>query len=163
MIGSCTSRTKQGAARRCKPCTSPFRNLGRRDSSNPLLAFLGEFAGSFERPPAPPTNRLQAQVERAVERLMAQGPVRIEQVARELGFSRQTLYRRLKAEGTTFERLLDRVRRRLAKRLLRTDGASVKEIAYRLGFSDPAAFSRRFKQWTGLSPRDFRGAKGRLH
>jgi AraC-like DNA-binding protein len=95
------------------------------------------------------------QVAATVEPLLEAGAVRVGTVARVLGCSRQTLYRRLKAEGTTFEQLLDALRRRLALRLL-GEGLSVKEIAYRLGFSDPAAFSRAFKRWTGASPRDMR-------
>ena len=81
----------------------------------------------------------------------------MEALARALGCSRQTLYRRLRAEGVTFEALLDRVRCRLAMRLLRDEKASVKDTAYRLGFADPAAFSRAFKRWTGSSPRFWRG------
>ncbi|MGZ8336908.1 MAG: helix-turn-helix transcriptional regulator, partial [Allosphingosinicella sp.] len=76
----------------------------------------------------------------------------IDRIARELGLSRQTLYRRLKEEGTTFAALVDGVRRRVALRLVREQALSVKQIAYRLGFSDPAAFSRAFKRWTGSSP-----------
>ena len=92
-----------------------------------------------------------ARVEQAVEPLLAAGGIRVAGVARALGVSRQTLYRRLKAEGTTFEKLLDGLRHRLASRLL-GEGMAVKDIAYRLGFSDPAAFSRAFKRWTGASP-----------
>jgi AraC-like DNA-binding protein len=100
-------------------------------------------------------------VERHLEPLLAAGPVRIDEVARDLGFSRQTLYRRLKAEGITFEQILDELRRGLALRLIRDEGLTVKDAAYRLGFSDPAAFSRAFKRWTGSSPAAFgRGPGG---
>jgi AraC-like DNA-binding protein len=58
----------------------------------------------------------------------------------------------LKAEGVTFEQLLDRVRRRAAIRMIREERLPVKDVAFRLGFSDPAAFSRAFKRWTGASP-----------
>jgi AraC-like DNA-binding protein len=95
-------------------------------------------------------------VEARIEPLLAAGPVRVGTVAHALGLSRQTLYRRLKAEGTTFEQLLDRLRRRLALHLVRAEGVPVKDAAYRLGFSDPAAFSRAFKRWTGASPRSQR-------
>ena len=92
------------------------------------------------------------EVERHLEPLLAAGPIGIDSVARALGYSRQTLYRRLKAEGVTFEEVLDGLRRKLALRFIREEGLPVKEAAYRLGFSDPAAFSRAFKRWTGASP-----------
>jgi len=79
--------------------------------------------------------------------------VGIESVSRELGLSRQTLFRRLKAERVTFEQVLDELRRKLALELLDGKRASVNETAYQVGFSDPAAFSRAFKRWTGGSPR----------
>jgi AraC-like DNA-binding protein len=72
--------------------------------------------------------------------------------------SRQTLYRRLKAEGTTFEDVLEAKRRQLAIRYLALEHTPVKVAAYRLGFSDPAAFSRAFKRWTGRNPSEFREA-----
>lgn len=120
---------------------------------NPFAGFLDEVAKAFEARPKPRTTEFQRAVERQIEPLLATGSVRIEEVARALGYSRQTLYRRLKAEGTTFEQVLDDLRRRLALRLVRDEGLPVKEAAWRLGFSDPAAFSRAFKRWTGSSPR----------
>jgi AraC-like DNA-binding protein len=129
-------------------------------SRHPFLAFLDQVATGIERrrapPPETPVRRL---VEARLESQLAAGPVRIEEVARDLGFSRQTLYRRLKAEGMTFEQLLDTLRHRLALRLIRDEGLAVKEAAYRLGFSDPAAFSRAFKRWTGASPSELRGKR----
>lgn len=73
-------------------------------------------------------------------------------IAGQLGLSRQSLFRKLKAEGSTFEEVLDGLRHKLALRYLNGDGLSVKETAYRLGFSEPASFSRAFKRWTGTSP-----------
>ena len=128
------------------------------ESRHPFLAFLGHVAKGIERRKAPPPDTpVRRMVERHLEPLLAAGPVRIEDVARDLGFSRQTLYRRLKAEGMTFEQLLDELRRSLALRLIRDQGLTVKDAAYRLGFSDPAAFSRAFKRWTGASPSALRG------
>jgi AraC-like DNA-binding protein len=82
------------------------------------------------------------------------GGVTIESVAGKLGMSRHTLFRRLRAEGTSFERVLDELRRKLALQYLREKKASVNETAYRLGFSDRSAFSRAFKRWTGSRPRN---------
>jgi AraC-like DNA-binding protein len=139
---------------------SPDAGGGAPQARHPFLSFLGHVAKGIERRKASSTDRPVAlMVERHVEPLLAAGSVRIEDVARELGFSRQTLYRRLKAEGLTFEQLLDGLRQRLALRFIRDEGLPVKDAAYRLGFSDPAAFSRAFKRWTGSSPSDLRGRK----
>lgn len=94
-------------------------------------------------------------VEREIESVLERGTIRIDEVARTLGCSRNTLYRRLRAEGTSFEQIRDRLRQKRATAWMR-EGASVKETAYRLGFSDPAAFSRAFKRWTGRSPKALR-------
>jgi AraC-like DNA-binding protein len=74
-------------------------------------------------------------------------------VAKELGVSGQTLYRKLKAEGVGFEQLLDDLRHRLAVHYLDGRKVSVSETAYLVGFADASAFSRAFKRWTGSSPR----------
>jgi AraC-like DNA-binding protein len=91
-------------------------------------------------------------VEEIVQSELASAAVSMDHVAARLGISRQTLYRQLKLEGTTFEEVLNRVRRDAACNLLR-EGASVPDIALRLGFSDRSAFSRAYKRWTGRSPR----------
>ena len=106
----------------------------------------------------PPPSAFRRAAEQALESLLAAGEVRMEALAGALGCSRQTRYRRLRADGITFEALLDGVRRRLARCFLRDEKLSVKETAYRLGFADPAAFSRAFKRWTGSSPRTWRDA-----
>jgi AraC-like DNA-binding protein len=129
------------------------------ESPRPFFAFLDEVAKGLVRNRAPRATPFRRTVERHLEPLLGAGPVRVEEVARALGYSRQTLYRRLKAEGATFEEVLDGLRHRLALRLIRDEGLSVKEVAWRLGFSDPAAFSRAFKRWTGVTPRDLRGRK----
>lgn len=74
-------------------------------------------------------------------------------VANKLGVSRQTLFRKLKMEGVTFEKVLDELRHTMALHYLSGKKVSVNETAYLVGFSEPAAFSRAFKRWTGHSPR----------
>jgi AraC-like DNA-binding protein len=69
-----------------------------------------------------------------------------------MGLSRQTLFRKLKAEGTTFEKVLDELRHKLALHYMGGNKVSVNETAYLVGFSDRATFGRAYKRWTGTSP-----------
>lgn len=100
---------------------------------------------------------LRARVEAAILPVLHTGQVSAQMAARQLGISRQTLYRRLKAEGASFEQILDGLRHQLALHYLAGRKVSVKETAYLLGFSDPAAFSRAFKRWTGNPPSVVKG------
>lgn len=96
------------------------------------------------------------EIEALVIRALHSGAVNINWVAEELSLSRQTVYRRLKAEETTFQTLLDELRQRLAKQHLRSSRWSLTETAYLLGFSELSTFTRAFKRWTGLSPGQYR-------
>jgi AraC-like DNA-binding protein len=79
-------------------------------------------------------------------------------VARALSVSRRTLSRRLADEGTSFRDLLDAVRHESACALLHDGSLSVADIAFFLQYSEPAAFHRAFRRWTGQTPRDFRAS-----
>ena len=81
------------------------------------------------------------------------GAIDLAMVANELGISRQTIFRRLKAENTSYEKLLDNLRHRLALSYFQERKVSINEVAYLLGYSAPSAFTRAFKRWTGTSPR----------
>ena len=98
---------------------------------------------------------VRRQVEEVLSRTLPEGRCNQDDVAQRLGLSRRTLHRRLKAEGTTFEQVLDELRGKLASDHLAA-GHSVKRVAHLLGFSDAAAFSRAFKRWTGVSPTERR-------
>src|SRR5881396_3623243 len=92
---------------------------------------------------------MRGRVESLLIPILHTGEAKIETIARKLALSRQTLFRKLKAEGVTFEQVLDELRHKLALEYLNDKNVSVNETAYQLGFSDPAAFSRAFKRWTG--------------
>lgn len=81
-----------------------------------------------------------------------EGTLSMDRIARDLGMSRQTLYRRLKDEGATFASVHDDLRRRMAMDYLSARKVSVGETAYLLGFSEASAFVRAFRRWTGASP-----------
>ena len=95
---------------------------------------------------------MRGRIEDLLTPMLHDGGVSMEAIASKLGLSRQSLFRKLKAEGVTFEEVLDGLRHTLALGYLNGEGLSVKETAFRLGFSEPASFSRAFKRWTGTSP-----------
>lgn len=80
----------------------------------------------------------------------------IAEVAREVGTTRRTLQRRLAEAGTTYRELVAAARHEVAKALLRETDAPVAEIAARLGYATPGAFSRAFVQRARKSPRAWR-------
>lgn len=87
--------------------------------------------------------------------LLPSGEPHATAVARALTISPRSLQRRLDEEGTTFREVLQAVRHDLAIAYLRSGHQGINEISHRLGFSDPAAFSRAFKRWTGRAPSQF--------
>src|SRR5262249_51096401 len=77
-------------------------------------------------------------------------------VAPRLAMSPRAVQRRLRAEGATFQQLLDEVRRDLPKRYIQDPAHSLSQIAFLLGFGDQTAFHRAFVRWTGVAPGRFR-------
>jgi AraC-like DNA-binding protein len=95
---------------------------------------------------------VRGQVDALLMATLHKGETAMGEVARALGFSRDTLYRRLREEGVTYAAVLDELRRKLALEYVAAGKVSLNEIAYLVGFSDPAAFSRAFVRWTGVRP-----------
>lgn len=84
------------------------------------------------------------------------GPPTLRRAAERLGMSMRTLQRRLAAEETSYAGALDAIRRDMAQRLLRERHLAVYEVAFLLGYSEPSAFVRAFRRWTGTTPYRFR-------
>src|SRR5216684_8350153 len=96
---------------------------------------------------------MRGRVENLLIPILHTGEASMDMIAVKLGLSRQTLFRKLKAEGITFEKVLDELRYKLALHYLNGKKVSVNQTAYLVGFAEPASFSRAFKRWTGSSPR----------
>lgn len=95
-------------------------------------------------------------IRRLISRQMATERIDADSLARQCHMSRQTLYRKLKKEGLSFQGLVEQVRQDKALRYVAADHYSLGEIAFLLGFSELSAFSRAFKRWTGVSPAEYR-------
>ncbi len=80
----------------------------------------------------------------------------IEPVARHLNMTSRTLRRRLAAEGNSFQSLKDQINQQRAIYWLSQEDISVAQISQRCGYTEPGAFIRAFKQWTGISPGEYR-------
>jgi AraC-like DNA-binding protein len=70
--------------------------------------------------------------------------------------SGRSLRRHLSSMGTSYQAILNEVRKRLALQYLTATHLPLYEIANLLGFSDPSNFRRAFKKWTGKLPSDYR-------
>jgi AraC-like DNA-binding protein len=92
----------------------------------------------------------------AISDALPVGPPRIDQIAQRLAMSPRSLQRKLRDEGASFTNVIDEVRQELAESLLSEPSRSVAETCYLLGFSEPRAFHRAFKRWTGQTPRAWR-------
>ena len=99
-------------------------------------------------------------VGRVLASRMAEGDVSIQMVARALATSTRSLQRRLAEAGTSYQQVLDTTRRDAAGQYLCNPGLSIGEVAYLLGYSEPAAFHRAFKRWNRMTPQAFRENHG---
>jgi AraC-like DNA-binding protein len=81
---------------------------------------------------------------------------RLEEVAREFRVAPTTLRRRLEAEGTSYQRVKDELRRDAAVHQLCGTRLSIADIACALGFQETSAFHRAFKRWSGVQPGEYR-------
>lgn len=80
----------------------------------------------------------------------------LSEIANMLHTSPRTLRRRLEANHTSYNRLLEEVRKKQAIRYLLDTTLSTEAISEKLSYSDAANFRHAFKRWTGSAPREFR-------
>jgi AraC-like DNA-binding protein len=105
---------------------------------------------------------LALQVQRVLASCVAGGDTGIDALARQLAMSARTLQRRLAAEQVSYQELLDETRKEAAARYLRESTLAIGEVAYLVGYSEPAPFHRAFRRWYGMTPETFRQQERRV-
>lgn len=98
------------------------------------------------------TRTLADDVRAALHRTICGERPAVEKIAKSLGMSSRTLQRRLGELGTSYQKLLDEVRHRSARRLLAKTDLGASEVAFLLGFDELNSFTRAFRSWEGTTP-----------
>lgn len=127
--------------------------LPRRD---PLLREMLESHANHILERLPGRTGISLEVQRVLIPRVSGGDTRIQAVARQLSMSSRTLQRRLAEEGLSYQELLDQARKEASARYLTESSLAIGEVAYLVGFSEPAPFHRAFKRWFGITPDRFR-------
>ena len=99
---------------------------------------------------------IAAQLKRRLAELMAAGEANADAACRALKLSRRTLQRRLRAEKTSFQKVLQEVRADLAVRYLADARLKALEVAMLLGYSNISSFTTAFKSWYDMPPAEYR-------
>tara|TARA_R110002096_G_scaffold364311_2_gene557418 strand:+ start:28033 stop:28413 length:381 start_codon:yes stop_codon:yes gene_type:complete len=99
---------------------------------------------------------IAGELKRKLADLMARGEANADAACRALKLSRRTLQRRLKAEKTSFQKVLQEVREVLAVNYLSDARLKSLEIAMLLGYSNISTFTTAFKSWYDIPPAEYR-------
>lgn len=129
-----------------------------QDAARPFLTASDEMWSIFE----PRLNQrmqdlaqeatITEKVRACLMEILASGNYTLSDVADKLAVSPRTLQRRLRAEDTTFQQVLDTLREELARSYLTRSEYTSGQIAFLLGYEDPNSFFRAFRAWTGQTP-----------
>lgn len=102
---------------------------------------------------------ISERVKRVFAEVLESGDVTLESVSERLGIKPRTLRTKLSEADTSFNKLLAEYRCYLAKKLLAKTNETIDEIVYLTGFSEPSTFYRAFKNWTGMTPIEYRNER----
>jgi AraC-like DNA-binding protein len=101
-------------------------------------------------------DNIAGELKRKLADLLARGEANADAACRVLQLSRRTLQRRLKAEKTSFQKILNEVRAELAVKYLEDARLKSLEIAMLLGYSSLSSFTTAFKSWYDMPPAAYR-------
>lgn len=121
-----------------------------------LLQLLVNFANEKLEQNKEVGNSFVREVKRCILNMVRPSFPTIEQVAAQFNMSVRSLQRKLKAEGQTFQDLVETLRQDAAKNYLRNEDLTIGEVGFLLGYAEPSAFVRAFKRWTGVAPGTYR-------
>ena len=116
-----------------------------------LIEQAEKYLGSLYR-----QDNLAAQLKRLLAELLAAGEANADAACRRLMLSRRTLQRRLRAEKTSFQKVLHEVRAVLAVNYLSDKRLKALEVAMLLGYSSISSFTTAFKSWYDMPPVEYR-------
>lgn len=127
-------------------------------AGNVCRQLTGQIAGQVDRylRSLSKEDNLVSQLKRRIAELLAQGEANADAACRAMRLSRRTLQRRLKAEKTSFQKVLTEVRAELAVRYLRDTRLKALEVAMLLGYSNISSFTTAFKSWYDMPPAEYR-------
>lgn len=100
-------------------------------------------------------NDVRSQVVDSIRAILPTGNSGIELVAASMNMSKRTLQKRLQEQGTSYQKLLDIVRSDIAKQYLVESNVSMTRLGDILAYSELSAFSRAFKRWFGVAPKNW--------
>lgn len=147
-------RFDMGANQICFPAAQLARRL---QTGDPVLAQLAQ--ERMARELRARQQQGQADILALLQPLLVRGPdgyPDMEAVCAQLFMSTRTLKRKLQQAGSSFQVLLDEVRRQDAIRLLGSPEHSIEQVATWMGFAEPSNFTHAFKRWTGITPSEWR-------
>jgi len=138
--------------------------LSARVADEPLHTANRQLAGTLDsilaaQLAALDKDNLPARCKSSVLEQLTSGEVSEEDMARQLHMSRRTLQRKLAESNTTYQKLVDDIRRDLALRYMEDPRKTITDVTFLLGFSGQSAFTRAFKRWIGMSPSTYREQK----
>jgi AraC-like DNA-binding protein len=140
----------------------PAHYLGLRLlSSNPTLHRLVRRHAEELLARVPSDQDLLVRAQTLLPMLLKDPALSLVGLAEQLGVGERSLQRKLADHGITYKELVERTREDYALRALEGGAASVQEIAYELGFTSTASFSRAFKRWRGMAPTEWQQAHAR--
>lgn len=124
--------------------------------ANPDIFNLASATGAAPHPVSNDESDILWRVRRFIGMRLDSGHCTLEEAAACVGMSAQRLSRHLRKRGTSFQWLVDDIRRTFAEHYLSHSNLPCSQIALMLGFSEQSAFTRAVKRWFDATPREVR-------